>query len=383
MVPRAKNASWSATEDDAFLRAWTSVVERERDGSFHRALFETFVELCGGATETQRTETSLMQRRGVYMRMYDIVCGFHNRHNAPPPLASDACDGASQSTEPYSSDDYFELSRAEQRRWIASLDPRTLSMLDIDRTAFERVQRIILVSDPDRAQRPPFWRRERLPSKTASESSSSSKVKPEKVKKRRGSSNTKSQGSSSAVSPAHRSARHSSDGGGGDDSGSSTESDDDMAHPRRPSSARASDLSDAASRGTSSTEAATPSESGAHSTAATLADPLASETQSLALDSATANLVRLVDLLRDQATRLHSMFTQAEQERARDSRERQRAVKMMRVSRDHVLEHVRRCERTLKQGRDECEKERAAVERELKRLKESNLQQETHVPDAS
>lgn len=196
---------WLGEEDDALLRAWADVA-RSRPRSMQKELQRGFYELCAAASAAsaaeQRSATSIMQRRSMFIRSYDAVREFHDRHQrrvlASAPSASGGVgvgdeqqqqeqadlDQVGDDVAQYSSDDFFALTSAEQRRWIASLDPRTYSVVPLDRVTFGRVDAILRDSGDAQQERTRFWVRPR--GEQQAKTTEADEREPKKKRKRKG-----------------------------------------------------------------------------------------------------------------------------------------------------------------------------------------------------
>lgn len=293
MVKRAK---WSEAEDDAFLRAWADVESQwsHKRSSSVKALFARFVELLGA--HTTRTESTIGHRRNAYTHTHTLIVRFHSRSRTQPT--------DSKPDSVYSSDDYFELSRDEQRRWSATVAPGCHNILYTTRATFERVHAILAQTHQG--------------STPARQRSKAHEDEPQRKRLR-----LNAQPYTRRLVLDHWAEE--SDGS----AASSTESEDDREELRW------------SPPYTSGNDAPSTAADKPHACDTAPSDPLD------AAEDANTDLLHLIDELRDRAARVCAMVAHVEHERKRDVRVRQRAAETMRASRDRVLMHVQRCERLL------------------------------------
>lgn len=138
---------WSAAEDAALMRAWADTTDNSA-----KSLQLAFQTQCAAASVPQeRSANSLQLRRGLYTRMYEIVCAFHKTRQLQPKNTPDDSNGGdgdladdftADATTEYSSDSWFELPLEEQRRWFASLNTRAYAFSELTREVFDQVDAI-------------------------------------------------------------------------------------------------------------------------------------------------------------------------------------------------------------------------------------------------
>ncbi|GAB9476537.1 hypothetical protein Gpo141_00013601 [Globisporangium polare] len=388
---------WSAPEDAALLRAWAEVATDNGAKSLQKA----FEAQCAAASLAQeRSANSLQLRRGLFMRMYEIVCAFHkSRHQTTPGSGDDGGDTLSPpaSGAEYSSDSWFELPVEEQKRWFASLNTRAYAFSELAREEFELIDAIFEQKYKDVERRPaPYTLPRKEKGRRSKDKALSTTDLRTSIARLKGT-NTPTpspqprhhqrRSSGGAITPhkdfkgSHADGRGqqlkkivSRGGGNGDGNGengssdgSSTESDDEI-----PTWDDDDENEEAAPQGPVKYQMFKRAELEPNiSKTAEYGDGQVSE-QSHQVDRVDLDFLELASILETQARHIGEVFLQMKRVRREESRERRyvlQRIEQDQSERNRVLEDITQREQELQREREEWEEERRALTRELAQLR--------------
>ncbi|GAB9476536.1 hypothetical protein Gpo141_00013600 [Globisporangium polare] len=385
----AQRVAWSAAEDAALLRAWEDVVERRVKG-----LLKAFEAQCAAASvPAARSANSIQLRRGLSVRMYEIVCAFHKcrQQQQKATVGGDddggmSCHSTADDAE-YSSDNWFELSPEEQRRWFASLNTGTYSFGEMTREVFDHVESLLKRKDTrsstGRAAPYTLPRKEKKTAATDADGLRASIALLKRTTRRA------RDGDSTAVTSHHheiasvykeeamngddrvaeKSAAAMNENGSSD--GSSTESDDEI-------------LAWWGGAGGDADRRPVEAEPGSETKRPVVKAPSkevkpvqCSEQQEVSTQllkgGVDADFLELVGCLETQARHLGDLFRQTKMKRTEESRGRRYIVGKIGLGQSEINKvagDITRREHELQKEREEWEDERRAVKRELARLRE-------------